>query len=106
VKDPFGLDDDMKIIIFKCLDCGQKDKASVYVVDEFHYDLKVNEEIEVVLQRNNATNKKKTQVSKLHLGWDLSRVSDFVLILILTAFLIEFEFFAFHPGRQYHSKYY
>jgi redox-regulated HSP33 family molecular chaperone len=54
-EDPFGLDEDMKIIIFKCLDCGQEDEVPEYVVEEFHYDLKENEEVEVVCPFCNGT---------------------------------------------------
>jgi redox-regulated HSP33 family molecular chaperone len=54
-EDPFGLDDDIKIIIFKCLDCGKEDEVPEYVVEEFHYDLKENEEVEVVCPFCNGT---------------------------------------------------
>ena len=47
-EDPFGLNEDMKIIIFKCMDCGKEDEVPEYVVEEFHFDLKENEEVEVV----------------------------------------------------------
>jgi hypothetical protein len=54
-NDPLGLDEDIKIIIFKCLDCGQEDEVPEYVVEEFHYDLKENEEVEVVCPFCNGT---------------------------------------------------
>ncbi|HJV16750.1 MAG TPA: hypothetical protein VJ546_05085 [Bacillales bacterium] len=53
--DPFGLNEDIKIIIFKCLDCGQEDEVPEYIVEEFHYDLKENEEVEVVCPYCNGT---------------------------------------------------
>lgn len=46
--DPFGLNEEIKIIIFKCVDCGKEDEVPEYVVEEFHFDLKENEEVEVV----------------------------------------------------------
>ncbi|UII55590.1 hypothetical protein LS684_18480 [Cytobacillus spongiae] len=46
-EDPFGLNDEMEFIIFKCLDCGKKDEVPDYVVEEFHFDLDQNEEVEV-----------------------------------------------------------
>jgi hypothetical protein len=46
--DPFGLNEEIKIIIFKCVDCRKEDEVPEYVVEEFHFDLKENEEVEVV----------------------------------------------------------
>lgn len=46
--DPFGLNEEITILTFKCLDCGKEDEVPEYVVEEFHYDLKENEEVEVV----------------------------------------------------------
>ncbi|SHP75980.1 Uncharacterised protein [Mycobacteroides abscessus subsp. abscessus] len=46
--DPFGLNEEIKMVIFKCLDCGKEDAVPEYVVEEFHYDLKKDEEVEVV----------------------------------------------------------
>lgn len=54
-SDPFGLNEDIKIIIFKCLDCGKEDEVPEYVVEEFEYDLKENEEVEVVCPFCNGT---------------------------------------------------
>jgi hypothetical protein len=54
-EDPFGLDEDIKIIIFKCLDCGKEDEVPEYVFEEFHYDLNDNEEVEVVCPFCNGT---------------------------------------------------
>jgi hypothetical protein len=54
-EDPFGLDEDIKIIFFKCLDCGKEDEVPEYVVEEFQYDLKENEEVEVVCPFCNGT---------------------------------------------------
>ncbi|MCQ6282823.1 hypothetical protein [Bacillus sp. EB600] len=45
--DPFGLNDEIKMITFKCLDCGKEDEVPEYVVEEFHFDLKEDEEVEV-----------------------------------------------------------
>lgn len=53
--DPFGLNEEIKIIIFKCLDCGKEDEVPEYVVDEFHFDLKKGEEVELVCPFCNGT---------------------------------------------------
>ncbi|MFD2618747.1 hypothetical protein [Terrilactibacillus laevilacticus] len=47
-EDPLGLDDEITTIIFKCMDCGKEDEVPDFVVDEFQFDLKDNEEVEVV----------------------------------------------------------
>ena len=47
-EDPFGLNEEIKILIFKCLKCGKEDEVPEYVVEEFHYDLNKDEEVEVV----------------------------------------------------------
>jgi hypothetical protein len=47
-EDPFGLNDEIITVIFECIDCGEKDEVPDYVVEEFAYDLKENEEVEVV----------------------------------------------------------
>jgi hypothetical protein len=48
MDDPFGLNEEIKIIIFKCLDCGKEDEVPEYVVGEFHFDLKKGEVVELV----------------------------------------------------------
>jgi predicted nucleic acid-binding Zn ribbon protein len=53
--DPFGLNKDIKTIIFKCLDCGKEDEVPEYFVEEFHFDLKEDEEVEVVCPFCNGT---------------------------------------------------
>ncbi|MDD9313810.1 hypothetical protein PUS82_21380 [Cytobacillus firmus] len=53
--DPFGLNEEIKLLIFKCLDCGKEDEVPEYVVEEFQYDLKENEEVEVVCPYCNGT---------------------------------------------------
>jgi redox-regulated HSP33 family molecular chaperone len=53
--DPFGLNEDIKIIIFKCLDCEKENEVPEYVVEEFHYVLKENEAVEVVCPFCNGT---------------------------------------------------
>ena len=54
-EDPFGLNEEMKLIIFKCIDCGKKDEVPEYVVEEFHFDMDENEEVEVVCPFCNGT---------------------------------------------------
>lgn len=46
--DPFGLNEDIEVLIFKCIDCGKEDEVPEYVVEEFHFDLEENDEVEVV----------------------------------------------------------
>lgn len=53
--DPFGLNEEINLIIFKCLDCGEEDEVPDYVVEEFHFDLKEDEEVEVVCPFCNGT---------------------------------------------------
>lgn len=54
-EDPFGLDEEIEFIMFKCIDCGKKDEVPDYVVEEFHFDLEENEEVEVVCPFCNGT---------------------------------------------------
>lgn len=54
-EDPFGLNEEMEFITFKCIDCGKEDEVPDYVVEEFHFDLKENEEVEVVCPFCNGT---------------------------------------------------
>lgn len=54
-NDPCGLNEDIKVLTFKCLDCGKEDEVPEYVVEEFHFDLKENEEVEVVCPFCNGT---------------------------------------------------
>lgn len=53
--DPFGLNEEIKMLIFKCIDCGEEDEVPEYVVEEFHFDLEENEEVEVVCPFCNGT---------------------------------------------------
>lgn len=54
-EDPFGLDEEIEFIIFKCIDCGKEDEVPDYVVEEFHFDLEENEKVEVVCPFCNGT---------------------------------------------------
>lgn len=54
-EDPFGLNEEMEFIIFKCIDCGKEDEVPDYVVEEFHFDLEEDEEVEVVCPYCNGT---------------------------------------------------
>jgi hypothetical protein len=60
--DPFGLNEDIKILLFKCLDCGKEDEVPEYVVEEFHYDLKENEEVEVACPFCNGTMRRAKEI--------------------------------------------
>lgn len=55
LDDPFGLNEDIKMLVFKCIDCGKEDEVPEYVVEEFHFDLEENEEVEVVCPFCNGT---------------------------------------------------
>nr|WP_295972679.1 hypothetical protein [uncultured Bacillus sp.] len=57
-EDPFGINDEMEFIIFKCIDCEKEDEVPDYVVEEFHFDLDENEEVEVVCLFCNGTMRK------------------------------------------------
>jgi uncharacterized Zn finger protein len=45
--DPFGLDEEMIILTFKCKDCGKEDGVPEYVVEEFSVDLNKGEQVEI-----------------------------------------------------------
>lgn len=45
--DPFGLEEEMEIVIFKCMDCGKEDEVPEYIIGEFSFDLKEGEEVEL-----------------------------------------------------------
>ncbi|WP_019152394.1 hypothetical protein [Robertmurraya massiliosenegalensis] len=54
-EDPFGSNEEMVFTIFRCIDCGKEDEVPDYVVEEFHFDLEENEEVEVVCPFCNGT---------------------------------------------------
>ena len=45
--DPFGLDDEIVLLSFKCKDCGKRDDVPEYVVEDFSVDLNEDEEVEI-----------------------------------------------------------
>lgn len=45
--DPFGLEDEMTILTFKCKDCGKEDEVPEYVVEDFSVGLNEGEEVEI-----------------------------------------------------------
>lgn len=45
--DPFGLNEDIKTILFKCRDCREVDDVPDFVVHEFQIDKKKNEELKI-----------------------------------------------------------
>lgn len=47
-EDPLGLDEEMEILTFTCIDCGKEDEVPDYVVGEFRIDLKDGEEVEIL----------------------------------------------------------
>jgi len=46
-EDPFGLNEEMEIVIFKCLDCKKTDEVPEYIIGEFSVGLKEGEEVEI-----------------------------------------------------------
>ncbi|MFD1038221.1 hypothetical protein ACFQ3N_07325 [Virgibacillus byunsanensis] len=46
-EDPFGLDEEMEIVTFKCLDCKKTDEVPEYIIGEFSVDLNKGEEVEL-----------------------------------------------------------
>ncbi|MDD9313131.1 MAG: hypothetical protein ACQEW2_18045 [Bacillota bacterium] len=45
--DPFGLNEEIKTIIFKCKDCRKEDDVPDFVVHEFGLENKKNQEVKV-----------------------------------------------------------
>lgn len=54
-EDPFGLDEDMEIVLFKCLDCHGTDEVPEYIIGEFSLDKKRGEEVELHCPHCNGT---------------------------------------------------
>lgn len=46
-EDPFGLNEDIITILFKCKDCRKVDDVPDFVVADFHLDKKKGEEVEI-----------------------------------------------------------
>ena len=71
-EDPFGLNEEIKTITFKCTDCGKEDEVPDFVVGELSFDLKENEEVETVCPYCEGTMRKarNVQVNNQHLGRD------------------------------------
>ncbi|KKE77722.1 hypothetical protein DTX80_11170 [Bacilli bacterium] len=45
--DPFGLNEEIKMVIFKCIDCNKTDEVPEYIIGEFSVDKKEGEEVEL-----------------------------------------------------------
>lgn len=54
-EDPFGFDEEMKTILFICIDCREEDDVPEFVVQEFQVDKKQNEEVETVCPKCGGT---------------------------------------------------
>ncbi|MFD1360965.1 hypothetical protein [Lentibacillus salinarum] len=54
-EDPFGLDEEVEIILFKCLDCNGTDEVPEYIIGEFSLDKKRGEEVELHCPHCNGT---------------------------------------------------
>jgi redox-regulated HSP33 family molecular chaperone len=46
-EDPFGLNEEIKTILFKCKACLKEDEVPDFVVHEFQFDLKEHEKVEI-----------------------------------------------------------
>ncbi|SFB01358.1 hypothetical protein SAMN04488072_105135 [Lentibacillus halodurans] len=54
-EDPFGLDEDMEIVLFKCLDCNGTDEVPEYIIGEFSVDKSKGGEVELHCPHCNGT---------------------------------------------------
>lgn len=54
-EDPFGLDEEMELVIFKCLDCDVTDEVPEYIIGEFSVDLNKGEEVKLHCPKCNGT---------------------------------------------------
>ncbi|HBZ09767.1 MAG TPA: hypothetical protein DEO65_07815 [Bacillus bacterium] len=54
-EDPFGLDEDLEIVIFRCLDCNTTDEVPEYIIGEFSVDLNKGEEVKLHCPKCNST---------------------------------------------------
>ena len=52
--DPFGLNEEIEIVIFKCLDCKGTDEVPEYIIGEFSVD-KSRREVEIHCPHCNGT---------------------------------------------------
>ncbi|WP_246206608.1 hypothetical protein [Virgibacillus ihumii] len=53
--DPFGLDEDMEIVLFKCLDCHGTDEVPEYIIGEFSVDKNKGDEVKLHCPHCNGT---------------------------------------------------
>ncbi|MGY0695041.1 hypothetical protein ACW2QC_20160 [Virgibacillus sp. FSP13] len=53
--DPFGLNEEMEIVLFKCLDCKGTDEVPEYIIDEFSVDKNNRGEVELHCPHCNGT---------------------------------------------------
>ncbi|WP_010531172.1 hypothetical protein [Lentibacillus jeotgali] len=54
-EDPFGLDEEIKLVLFKCKDCGGVDEVPEYLIGEFSVDKNNNEEVQLHCPHCNGT---------------------------------------------------
>ncbi|WP_237049353.1 hypothetical protein [Lentibacillus amyloliquefaciens] len=54
-EDPFGLDEDIEIVLFKCLDCNGTDEVPEYIIGEFSVDKNNEEDVELHCPHCNGT---------------------------------------------------
>ncbi|GIN90192.1 hypothetical protein J6TS1_01670 [Siminovitchia terrae] len=61
-EDSFGLDEEIKTILFICIGCGEEDDVPEFVVQEFQEDKKQNEEVETICPRCNGAMRRARKV--------------------------------------------
>lgn len=54
-EDPFGLNEEIKTVLFKCLDCKGTDEVPEYIIGEFSVDKNKGEEVELHCPHCNGT---------------------------------------------------
>lgn len=54
-EDPFGLKEEMKIVLFQCLDCHGTDEVPEYIIGEFSVDKNNRDEVELHCPHCNGT---------------------------------------------------
>ncbi|WP_379588841.1 hypothetical protein [Oceanobacillus caeni] len=69
------MNEEIKMVIFKCIDCNKTDEDPEYIIGEFSVDFKKSEEVEIHCPHCNSITKEQEipQVFNFHLGCDKAR---------------------------------
>ncbi len=54
-EDPFGLNEEIELVLFKCLDCNGTDEVPEYLIGEFSVDKNKDEAVELHCPHCNGT---------------------------------------------------